>query len=183
MVICANFLCVQIPADPTSVFTATPMPVGWAPFGPDFAEQVATLRADAQVPGVRVVVKDEAGEEDPTLAEVLQVIEPDYAMGSRPDLEATLAGLLDDVRVESWINETEPGPDRGPGLEDDDDEDDDEGPGMEATFVGQSNGLCGAAAPGELSLVTGLYTGEVGARASLADQWGWGLNQGTGRDH
>jgi hypothetical protein len=33
---------------------------------------------------------------------------------------------------------------------------------MEAHFQGQANGLCGAAVPGTLFLVTGLHTGQVG---------------------
>jgi hypothetical protein len=40
---------------------------------------------------------------------------------------------------------------------------------MEATFVGQRNGLCGAAIPGSLFLVTGLHTGHVAFRAELHD--------------
>jgi hypothetical protein len=36
------------------------------------------------------------------------------------------------------------------------------GEGLEGSFHGQSNGLCGAALPGMLFLVTGLHTGYVG---------------------
>lgn len=45
-------------------------------------------------------------------------------------------------------------------------------------FTGQSNGLCGAAAPGELFLITGLHTGNVAvtverhdAEPALDDSW------------
>lgn len=38
---------------------------------------------------------------------------------------------------------------------------DDEQPELLQTRQGQQNGLCGAAVPGALSLVTGLHTGEV----------------------
>jgi hypothetical protein len=36
------------------------------------------------------------------------------------------------------------------------------GEGLEESFLGQSNGLCGAAVPGMLFLITGLHTGQVG---------------------
>lgn len=39
---------------------------------------------------------------------------------------------------------------------------------MEKSFVGQSNGLCGAAAPEVLFLVTGLHTGPVGLTVNLS---------------
>lgn len=38
---------------------------------------------------------------------------------------------------------------------------------LEAAFAGQANGLCGAAAPGALFLVTGLHTGHVGFAVEL----------------
>ena len=45
------------------------------------------------------------------------------------------------------------------------------GPGMhgllEECFAGQRNGLCGAAVPGFLFLITGLHTGEVGLTVEL----------------
>jgi hypothetical protein len=39
--------------------------------------------------------------------------------------------------------------------------------GMEACFLGQSNGICGAAVPGTLFLTTGLHTGPVGLAVNL----------------
>ncbi|MDI3404671.1 hypothetical protein [Streptomyces cavernicola] len=39
---------------------------------------------------------------------------------------------------------------------------DDEQPELEEAFAGQTSGLCGAAVPGALWLVTGLHTGSVG---------------------
>jgi hypothetical protein len=42
-------------------------------------------------------------------------------------------------------------------------------PLLEEAFAGQSNGLCGAAAPGALFLVTGLHTGHVGLAVELHD--------------
>ncbi|HZX04104.1 hypothetical protein [Kribbella sp.] len=36
-------------------------------------------------------------------------------------------------------------------------------------FAGQQNGLCGAASPGRLFLITGLHTGEVGFTVELYD--------------
>jgi hypothetical protein len=44
-----------------------------------------------------------------------------------------------------------------------------EWPGLEALFAGQSNGLCGAAVPGQLFLTTGLHTGTVGFSVELHD--------------
>lgn len=41
--------------------------------------------------------------------------------------------------------------------------------GMKECFHGQSNGLCGAAAPGTVFLVTGLHTGAVGLAIHLFD--------------
>jgi hypothetical protein len=40
---------------------------------------------------------------------------------------------------------------------------------MDATFEGQKNGLCGAAVPGALFLVTGLHTGDVALRVEAHD--------------
>lgn len=40
-------------------------------------------------------------------------------------------------------------------------------PLLEAAFAGQANGLCGAATPGALYLVTGLHTGHVGFAVQL----------------
>jgi hypothetical protein len=37
-------------------------------------------------------------------------------------------------------------------------------------FAGQSNGLCGAAVPGGLFLITGLHTGHVGFTAEVHDE-------------
>ncbi|WCN04568.1 hypothetical protein [Streptomyces sp. M92] len=55
---------------------------------------------------------------------------------------------------------------------------DDDGPAPWAARAGQSNGLCGAAVPGHLFLVTGLHTGRVGltvevhgAAPPLDDAW------------
>ncbi|WP_435243275.1 hypothetical protein [Streptomyces cucumeris] len=42
--------------------------------------------------------------------------------------------------------------------------------GMDDTFGGQSNGLCGAAWPGTLWLVTGLHYGGVGIRVDVHDE-------------
>jgi hypothetical protein len=42
-------------------------------------------------------------------------------------------------------------------------------PDMGECFSGQSNGLCGAATPGLLFLITGLHTGEVGFTVELYD--------------
>jgi hypothetical protein len=42
-------------------------------------------------------------------------------------------------------------------------------PLLEEAFAGQANGLCGAAAPGALFLVTGLHTGHVGLAVELHD--------------
>ena len=44
---------------------------------------------------------------------------------------------------------------------------DDEPPRLRASFAGQPAGLCGAALPGVLYLITGLRTGEVGFRVEL----------------
>lgn len=43
------------------------------------------------------------------------------------------------------------------------------GPGLTESLAGQVNGLCGAAVPGTLLLVTGLHTGHVGFVAELHD--------------
>ncbi|MGY5106993.1 hypothetical protein ACWC19_41810, partial [Streptomyces sp. 900105245] len=40
--------------------------------------------------------------------------------------------------------------------------DPDSAPEMQETFAGQRSGLCGAAVPGYLFLITGLHTGDVG---------------------
>src|SRR5215472_12718518 len=40
-------------------------------------------------------------------------------------------------------------------------------PDLAECFGGQSNGLCGAAMPGMLFLITGLHTGEVGFTVQL----------------
>jgi hypothetical protein len=52
------------------------------------------------------------------------------------------------------------------------------GVGLEESFQGQSNGLCGAACPGMLFLITGLHIGHVGftvevldARPELDNSW------------
>lgn len=42
-------------------------------------------------------------------------------------------------------------------------------PDFDECFRGQSNGLCGAAMPGILFLITGLHTGEVGFAVELYD--------------
>jgi hypothetical protein len=42
-------------------------------------------------------------------------------------------------------------------------------PDLAECFGGQSNGLCGAAMPGILFLITGLHTGEVGFTVELYD--------------
>ncbi|OXR45659.1 hypothetical protein B7C42_01951 [Nocardia cerradoensis] len=44
------------------------------------------------------------------------------------------------------------------------------GPDMEEAFAGQSAGLCGAAVPGALWLMTGLHTGNVGFTAEVRGQ-------------
>ncbi|PXX55650.1 hypothetical protein DFR70_121119 [Nocardia tenerifensis] len=44
------------------------------------------------------------------------------------------------------------------------------GPGMHEAFAGQSVGLCGAAAPGALFLITGLHTGNVGFTVEVRGQ-------------
>lgn len=41
---------------------------------------------------------------------------------------------------------------------------------MEACFVGQQNGLCGAAQPGVLFVTTGLHTGDVGLSIHMHDR-------------
>jgi hypothetical protein len=41
--------------------------------------------------------------------------------------------------------------------------------GLEASFVGQNNGLCGAASPGSLLLLTGLHTGRVNFTLDIFD--------------
>jgi hypothetical protein len=46
----------------------------------------------------------------------------------------------------------------------------DDYPGLDASFGGQRNGLCGAAMPGYLFLITGLHTGEVGFTAEVHDE-------------
>jgi hypothetical protein len=43
-------------------------------------------------------------------------------------------------------------------------------PDLAECFGGQSNGLCGAATPGNLFLITGLHTGEVGFMVELYDK-------------
>ena len=43
------------------------------------------------------------------------------------------------------------------------------GADLAAAFTGQTNGLCGAAIPGFLLLITGLHTGNVGATIELHD--------------
>ncbi|WP_338118790.1 hypothetical protein [Streptomyces cyaneofuscatus] len=43
-------------------------------------------------------------------------------------------------------------------------------PGLGEAFAGQSGGLCGAAAPGALWLVTGLHTGSVGFTVEVHDE-------------
>ncbi|WP_326704508.1 hypothetical protein [Streptomyces cyaneofuscatus] len=43
-------------------------------------------------------------------------------------------------------------------------------PGLGEAFAGQSGGLCGAAAPGALWLVTGLHTGSVGFTVEVDDE-------------
>jgi hypothetical protein len=55
----------------------------------------------------------------------------------------------------------------------------DGGVDLEEAFQGQANGLCGAACPGMLFLITGLHTGHVGftvdvldARPEIDDSWG-----------
>lgn len=44
-------------------------------------------------------------------------------------------------------------------------------PGTELgnSFYGQTNGLCGAASPGALFLITGLHTGDVGFTLDVLD--------------
>jgi hypothetical protein len=46
----------------------------------------------------------------------------------------------------------------------------DDHPDREASFAGQRNGLCGAAMPGYLFLITGLHTGEVGFTVEVHDE-------------
>lgn len=46
----------------------------------------------------------------------------------------------------------------------------DEFPGLSESFGGQQNGLCGAAIPGHLFLITGLHTGHVGFAVELHDK-------------
>jgi hypothetical protein len=41
---------------------------------------------------------------------------------------------------------------------------------MDATFRGQTQGLCGARVPGSLFLITGLHTGQVGFRIETRDR-------------
>ncbi len=41
--------------------------------------------------------------------------------------------------------------------------------GLEDSFLGQINGLCGAAWPGKLFLLTGLHTGDVGFTLDVVD--------------
>ena len=43
------------------------------------------------------------------------------------------------------------------------------GIGLDDSFRGQSNGLCGAASPGSLFLITGLHTGYVGFTLDVLD--------------
>jgi hypothetical protein len=43
-------------------------------------------------------------------------------------------------------------------------------PGLHEAFAGQRTGLCGAAEPGRLWLITGLHTGNVGLTAELHDE-------------
>jgi hypothetical protein len=43
------------------------------------------------------------------------------------------------------------------------------GLGLEESFQGQSNGLCGAACSGMLFLITGLHTGHVGFTVDVLD--------------
>lgn len=43
-------------------------------------------------------------------------------------------------------------------------------PDLHRAFGGQVNGLCGAATPGSLYLITGLHTGRVGFRVELHDE-------------
>lgn len=42
--------------------------------------------------------------------------------------------------------------------------------GMEECFLGQSNGLCGAASPGMVFLITGLHTGYVGLEVDVLSE-------------
>ncbi|MFC9807961.1 hypothetical protein [Streptomyces griseoaurantiacus] len=51
-------------------------------------------------------------------------------------------------------------------------ESDPEGPGadLDEAFVGQTVGICGAAAPGALFLVTGLHTGDVGFTVEVHEE-------------
>jgi hypothetical protein len=41
---------------------------------------------------------------------------------------------------------------------------------LEECFTGQANGLCGAAVPGHLFMITGLHTGHVGFTVELHDE-------------
>ncbi|WP_328634876.1 hypothetical protein [Streptomyces sp. NBC_00356] len=43
-------------------------------------------------------------------------------------------------------------------------------PDLDETFAGQASGLCGAAVPGFLWLVTGLHTGDVGFTVEVHDR-------------
>ncbi|KOY55976.1 hypothetical protein [Streptomyces sp. XY332] len=47
---------------------------------------------------------------------------------------------------------------------------DDPVPGLSEAFAGQSGGLCGAAVPGALWLITGLHTGDVGFIVEVYDE-------------
>jgi hypothetical protein len=44
------------------------------------------------------------------------------------------------------------------------------GPELPEAFAGQENGLCGAAVPGALFLITGLHTGYVGFAVEAHDE-------------
>ncbi|MEU4192829.1 hypothetical protein AB0E69_13080 [Kribbella sp. NPDC026611] len=46
----------------------------------------------------------------------------------------------------------------------------DDSSSLEDCFAGQQNGLCGAAVPGKLFLITGLHTGHVGFTVELYDE-------------
>jgi hypothetical protein len=43
-------------------------------------------------------------------------------------------------------------------------------PGLDESFGGQRNGLCGAATPGAMHMITGLHTGEVGFTVEVHDK-------------
>jgi hypothetical protein len=47
---------------------------------------------------------------------------------------------------------------------------DNRGADMDDSFQGQSNGLCGAALPGMLFLITGLHTGHVGLTVDVLNE-------------